>query len=582
MSDTFSNFSRRHVLAGLAGSVGASCLTGLSANAMADSPQHRQGISPQKAESPQLTMKVAAESPWQTNAVALSSDGTMFLGLPRFNKGKETPSVAKVDKDGQVVPFPGGSWNEWRPGDDGRDSFVMVNALHIFDDDTLWVVDQGAAGGQTPAAGAQKLVRLDVHTGSILAVLRFGDHILPKGAQFNDLRIHDNMLYATDSGLGGIIVHDIVGNRTLRRLSKHPLLRASSKPLRGSGGRVLEDQQGKRPEVHSDVIELSVDGQWLYWATPPGPIRRIATAALTDTSLTDQQLGQMIETIIESPTLGGTAVDTLDNFYLSDVENRRITLVTPDGEHTVLAQDDRLISPDAIFITADRKLYVPAPQIEFLPQHHDGKDGTHAPFQILMTDLPEKVGSYPLGNAVTGKAPPRGLSNFHGIEHIAITVPDHDAAVRFLEQAFDATVLYSHVKKSNPLSGEQARKINAQPSDVDMLAASQMRFANGPNIEVFEMSRIGNNEDTSINDQGLVHFSVVVDDIKAAARQFESAGGKMWQDGPFDLGMNEEGSGNQNWFGQTPWGGWVEFMTFDSPLRYEPGTAASRWFPVKA
>lgn len=115
-----------------------------------------------------------------------------------------------------------------------------------------------------------------------------------------------------------------------------------------------------------------------------------------------------------------------------------------------------------------------------------------------------------------------------------------------------------------------------------MTRACQMRFANGANVELFQLDGYGRKQAAGINDYGLVHISVVVDDIKAAAERFAKAGGKMLGDGPFDLGFNEVGAGNQNWFGRMPWGTWVEFMCFSSPLRYDPGAVAQRWFPGRA
>lgn len=525
-------------------------------------------------------LTVSAASPWLANGVAATEDGTLFLSLPRFDAATRTPSLAKVGADGVPMPFPGGAWNDWKPGDDGRDAFVMVNSVHVFGDDTLWVVDQGAAMGAQPAPGAQKLVRLDPRTGSILAVLRFGIDILPPGARMNDLRIHDHMLYVTDSGLGGIILHDLTAHRTVRRLSGHPLLRGD-RPMKGSGGRILADEAGHMPAVHSDMIELSADGLWLHWMAPAGPIRRISTAALADMRLDDGALASMVETVADIPTIGGSAMDTRGNIYLSDVENRRVTLLTPAGARSTLVTDERLCSPDAIFIGRDRRLYVPAAQIEHIAAHNGGRNETKAPFLILSMALPDRLDGHLLGDAVTGRPPATGLSNFHGIEHVAMTVPDFEEGIRFLEEAFGATVLYRHIKATDkPATYDDVGRINGLAPGTAMRRACQMRFANGPNIELFEIEGVGRTQSAGINDIGLVHFSVVVADIEAAGARFAKAGGRMLA-GPFDLGMNETGKGNQNWFGQMPWGTWVEFMTFAAPLRYDEGAVAQRWIPAR-
>ncbi|WP_435171226.1 hypothetical protein [Falsirhodobacter sp. 1013] len=141
------------------------------------------------------------------------------------------------------------------------------------------------------------------------------------------------------------------------------------------------------------MIELSGDGRWLYWAFPAGPLRRIETAALWDEALDDAALAARIETVAEIPPIGGTAIDDLGNIYLSDVAARRIAVLVPDGRILTLVQDDRLISPDAIWIGADRRLMVPAPQTERLPKHAKGENG-------LALALPDRLEGAPLGNAV--------------------------------------------------------------------------------------------------------------------------------------------------------------------------------------
>ena len=56
---------------------------------------------------------------------------------------------------------PGGEWNNWSAGSPAENAFVSVNTVHIFDDDTLWVVDQAAPGFGSVLPGAQKVVQID-------------------------------------------------------------------------------------------------------------------------------------------------------------------------------------------------------------------------------------------------------------------------------------------------------------------------------------------------------------------------------------------------------------------------------------
>jgi hypothetical protein len=68
----------------------------------------------------------------------------------------------------------------------------------------------------------------------------------------------------------------------------------------------------------------------------------------------------------------------------------------------VLVSDPRLIRPDGLFISADRRLYIPVKQ----PLTADSglSDVEKAHFASYWVALPESFAGMPLGGAVTGKA----------------------------------------------------------------------------------------------------------------------------------------------------------------------------------
>jgi sugar lactone lactonase YvrE len=328
---------------------------------------------------PQL--QLAATSPWLANGIAVSAGGVMFLNFPRFKGHETSPALARVTQSG-LASFPGNQWNEWKPGDKGLNSLVNVNACHHFGDGLLWAVDQGAPQGEKPPKGAAKLVAFDIATGEAASVIRFDEKALPAGGAPNDLRIQGNSVYVTDSGLGGIIIHDLDTGKTIRRLSESALLRKpDGVDQKGFRGRILEDKDGKRPTVHSDVIEVSPDGQWFYYATPTGPLYRIRTASLKDNRLSDEALEGHIEKVADIPSIGGSAIDAAGNIYLSNVEKRSVDKLQPDGTLKTLIQDETLITPDALVISGGW-IYVPAPQIEYLADNNKGKDATHGPWSV--------------------------------------------------------------------------------------------------------------------------------------------------------------------------------------------------------
>ena len=372
-----------------AGAVGAVTLGGFPAGTAA------------WAAAEELSFTVAAKSPWMSNQSALTSYNHMFLGLPRYPGHESTPGVGRRLADKTVIAFPGNAWNDWKPGDSGKDSFVYVNGLHIFADDTVWVVDQGGLRPDaapvelsTPKPGAQKVVQLHPHSGKVLSVIRFDDEILPTGAQLNDLRIHGSTMYLTDSGTGALIVHDLSSGKTTRRLSGYPQML----------GIPTTTAQGAHRTPKADMIEVSAAGDWLYWAAPTGPLYRIPTRLLRNSRRTDAELATHIEHVADIPRSGGCAIDSRGNIYLSDLDNRQVVLLAASGKTAVLARNAKLISPDGGFISADRHLYIPAPQSSLTTLFGNPTDLTTKPFMIYSLKLPRSFDDIPLGKAVNGKA----------------------------------------------------------------------------------------------------------------------------------------------------------------------------------
>ncbi|MBS1067808.1 NHL repeat-containing protein [Gluconobacter cerinus] len=147
---------------------------------------------------------------------------------------------------------------------------------------------------------------------------------------------------------------------------------------------------------------MDATGTWLYFSVPAGPLKKIRVSDLLDEEKSNIDLNNLVMVLAEIPSIGGTCIDSMENFYLSDVENHQIIVLAPDGKRSTLVQDPRLISPDALFIDRQRRLYIPCPQLEKLPIFNSGKNDTRPPFLVLSMPLPERLGSLPLGNAVEG------------------------------------------------------------------------------------------------------------------------------------------------------------------------------------
>ncbi|MBT9383527.1 hypothetical protein KM176_06640 [Pseudooceanicola sp. CBS1P-1] len=335
--------------------------------------------------------------PWLANAAALTNDGHIFLGMPRWPGFEKTPGIAELSVvDNSLSAFPGGDWNTWESGKPTADALVNVNTIHIFDDDTLWAVDQGSPffGPQVDDAAA-KVLQFDTKTGKLLRKITLGKDVLPEGASLNDLRLDAENAYFTDSGKGAIVIVNLKTGKALRRLAGHFSVTANpARPPIGEKGQMLMKKDGSLIHVHSDPIEISPDGQWLYYQPLTGPMYRVPTKALRDPDLSEADLEKQVEFVYDTPPLVGTAMDSKGNLYMAEMDRPRITVLTPDGALHVLAEDDRLWGPDAMFITADRELYVPIPQTGRIAANRgpDGKDMIQPPFHLYKMALPDWLG----------------------------------------------------------------------------------------------------------------------------------------------------------------------------------------------
>lgn len=348
-----------------------------------------------------------AQLEWVCNAVAQTADGRLFVGLPRWPGYEHTPSIAQVLADGSLKPFPGGDWNRWAPGKLHANALININTVHVFDDHTLWAVDMGEDAGPHGINPGQRILQFDTRDGRLLRAISLPASVLPAGGNLNDLRLDSEHAYLTDSGLGAIIVVNLRTGASVRRLAAHPSTKMDPerRPI-GEHGRALQKPDGSDTQVQSDPLEISPDGQWLYYQPMSGPLWRVPTAALRDTQLTDKALGEHVQFVYDTGPITGTAMDSAGNLYLGENDKPRITVLSPDGSLRVLVQDPLLWNPDALMITRQRELYIPVPQSARLAYNRGpgGKSTVQLPFKIYKVQLPARLGTREEIPAVVGTA----------------------------------------------------------------------------------------------------------------------------------------------------------------------------------
>ena len=169
----------------------------------------------------------------------------------------------------------------------------------------------------------------------------------------------------------------------------------------------------------------------------------------------------------------------------------------------------------------------------------------------------------------------------HGIEHIGITVSDLQQAEQFFINALGASVLYRLVppgSSEQAIAGENMHPLNGFPPELNLTGLSMLRLANGCNVELFQTQPAVKEYEANPGQPGINHFSLYVDDIHQAGEKMRAYGAQMFK-GPTDCFGQEEGAGNQTWFGMTPFGILIELITLPAGVRTDGLAREQRWIP---
>ncbi|WP_082988181.1 L-dopachrome tautomerase-related protein [Bordetella bronchialis] len=320
------------------------------------------------------------------NGVTTTPEGRVFVSYPQADgSGMQ---VAELDAQGRPYPFPDASWNgpqTWAPGTVGT-GFVHVNALRVGPDGKLWIVDAGAPGMGKPAVkGGARLFRFDPQTRQLLQTYDLAAAVHPY-SYIDDVRFNGRYAYITDAGAPGLIVLDLQTGAARRVLDNNNATTAM-RPLRADGRAVL-DAKGQPVRVHADQLEVSPDGQWLYFQPASGPMARVPTRVLNDPSASEKDIASQVKLEwADTPSTGGTAIDAKGNLYTTDTDKRRILRVSPEGKVSTVIEDDRLIWADALWIDRQGYLWIPASQLNRTPDFNGGRMEVQYPVWIYRLQI---------------------------------------------------------------------------------------------------------------------------------------------------------------------------------------------------
>jgi sugar lactone lactonase YvrE len=308
----------------------------------------------------QLTEIAYSEYKW--TGVAVSQEGRIFVNFPRWST---IPYSVCELLDSQLVKYPNDEWNTWTGSTPPENHFVCVQSVYIDDEDFLWILDPANIGGNVVEGGA-KLLKVNLETDSIIQIIYFDSSIASGGSYLNDVRVDTDrdFAYITDSGIGAIIVVDLVSGMSRKLLDLHYSTKAEFTTLVING-------QTINFEIHSDGLALSSDRNYLYYkALTANSLYRIETEKLRDTTLTNNEVENAVEYVLETLPCDAIEFHPDGNLFFTAIEENAIYYLTPALEFEIAITDSRLKWPDSFSITSNGEIYVTTSRIYFPPGLH--------------------------------------------------------------------------------------------------------------------------------------------------------------------------------------------------------------------
>jgi sugar lactone lactonase YvrE len=328
--------------------------------------------------------KIAEFHGVQVTGVTVSHDGRVFANFPRWRNNLPF-SVVEVFPDGSFLPYPNEKWNEWRgrPEDYKFTSVQSVVAHGKF----LYVLDPSSPE-MKGVIGKAKLHQFNLSNNRHVTTWVFDGDVAPKMSYLNDLRVDDknSKVYITDSGLGGIVVLDLVTGSAQRVLDKHQ----STKSERNVVLTVEKQEfklQGKAPAIHSDGIALSpVDGRLYYHPLTGYNLYSVPTKLLNNPDQNKKLIEKSVVNVGRTPAPDGMIFDRQGNLYMGDLERNAVSYRRPDGQMEILIQDERIKWPDSLAIDNQNNLIFTDSRLH---EAKPGSDVSHLSFPIYRVKLPQ-------------------------------------------------------------------------------------------------------------------------------------------------------------------------------------------------
>lgn len=281
--------------------------------------------------------------------IAVNSSNRIFFTIHPESRPDRLKLFEIVN--GEAIPF---------PDEAAQDNFTAILGLFIDLENNLWIIDHGNHG-----IGKVKVFAYNLGTNELLYEHIFNTDIAPPGSFFNDLQVDiaRGFVYIADVNFFGkdpaMVVHNINTGESRRILEDHPsvypqnfIIRSPVKEMTFLGGLIA-----LKPGI--DGIVLSIDGEHIYWGAMTHEfLYRIPTPYIQDFSISEEEVENKIERVGQKPLSDGLSIDSLNNVYITDVENQGIAVINPNGELRTLVKNDQVVWADGLSFGGDGYLYM--------------------------------------------------------------------------------------------------------------------------------------------------------------------------------------------------------------------------------
>lgn len=171
-----------------------------------------------------------------------------------------------------------------------------------------------------------------------------------------------------------------------------------------------------------------------------------------------------------------------------------------------------------------------------------------------------------------------GLPGLRAVEHVGITVPSLEGAVRFFVDVIGCELAFS----DGPIANDRAfmrERLNVHPDA--SLRYCFLTCGNGPNLEIFEYDSPDQDSEPPRNsDVGGHHLCFYVDDISAAVEHLRQNGVRLL--GEINVIFDGPAAGSRWIYFLAPWGLQLELVSYPGG-KGAPGSPARRlWTPSRS